>query len=122
APGTGLSKVSGVDGASNTVSKNYSLSTVSVSKQPTFDDNGNMTFDGANQYLWDAENRLIQINYPGAGNNSQFTYDGMGQCVKIVETQNNVVTSTKQLVWEGGDTPEESRSSTGAVTAQYFSL
>ncbi len=46
-----------------------------------------MTGDGTNTYEWDAENRLIKINYPGMGNNGQFVYDGFGKNVEILGVQ-----------------------------------
>ena len=69
---------------------------------------GNMTSDGTNSYSWDAENRLIKITYPGSGNNSQFTYDGFGRNVEIVETVSGSVTSTKQMVWASDKDATES--------------
>ena len=70
---------------------------------------------------WDAENRLIQINYVGTGNNSQFTYDGVGHSVNIVETVEGSVSSTKQFVWCGTQMCE-SRNSSGTLISQYFGL
>jgi RHS repeat-associated protein len=78
-----------------------------------------MTSDGTNTYQWDAENRLIQINYPGTGNYSQINYDGRGNWVRIVETTSGTIASTKQFVIESAS-PAESRSATGTITAQYF--
>ena len=70
---------------------------------------------------WDAENRLIQINYPSTGNNSAFTYDGFGQCAKIVETTGGGITSTKQFI-RSGSSLREARDASGTLTAQYFLL
>ena len=77
---------------------------------------------GTELYSWDAENRLIKITYPGSGNNSQFTYDGFGRNVEIVETVSGSVTSTKQFVWDSGMIGERSKKWHGTVTAQYFPL
>ncbi len=87
---------------------------------PSFDGNGNMTSDGTNSYLWDAENRLVEIDYPGTGNNSQFIYDGLGKCVSIVENAGGTVTSTRQFVWCGDDRCE-SRDASSAIISQFFS-
>ncbi len=57
---------------------------------------------------------MIQVNYP-SGANSQFTYDGLDCCVKIVETTG----STKQFVWCSQEICE-ARDSTGATLNQYF--
>ncbi len=72
---------------------------------------------------WDAENRLLQITYPGSGNNTQFTYDPLGRCVKIVETVASSVTSTKQFVWCGAQRCEE-RDGSGSLSngKQFFPL
>lgn len=126
--GTNTAAVSATDGGSNTKTNNYQYS---VNNQPTsaqaltYDLNGNMTSDGTNTYSWDAENRLIQINYPGSGNYSQFTYDSYGHIAKIVETVSGSTTSTKQFVWSKDtmqpNQPCEARDSSGSTTAQYFS-
>ena len=65
------------------------------------------------------ENRRIKINYPGSGNNSQFSYDGLGHVVKIVETVSGTVTSTKQFV-QTGIKMREIRDSSGNVLSQFF--
>jgi RHS repeat-associated protein len=47
------------------------------------------------------------------------TYDGLGRCVKIVETTAGSVTSTKQFVWSDNQRCEE-RDATGVLTRQFF--
>lgn len=84
-----------------------------------FDAVGNMVSDGTNTYTWDADNKLLQITYPGSNNRSEFTYDGLGRNVKIVERVNNSVTSTKQFIWCGSQRCEE-RNASNTVTAQFF--
>lgn len=44
---------------------------------PTYDGNGNLTFDGTFTYGYDAENRLISAS--GAGNSATYTYDAQGR-------------------------------------------
>lgn len=106
----------------NTKTNGYELSLNSGSSTSlSFDANGNMTSDGTNTYAWDAENRLIQITYPGSGNYSQFTYEPAGRLVKIVETVSGSVTNTKQFVFCGYQ-PCEARDGAGAVISQYFAL
>ncbi|MGI0133567.1 MAG: hypothetical protein ACREBW_01225, partial [Candidatus Micrarchaeaceae archaeon] len=70
-------------------------------------------------YAWDCENRLIKITYPGAGNYSQFAYDGLGRNVLIQEYTSSSLTSTRQFVWSG-DKRCEARDSSSAITAQFF--
>ena len=87
----------------------------------SYDLNGNLLNDGTNSYSWDAENRMIKITYPGTGNYSAFSYDGLGRNVSIVETVSGSVTSTKQFVWCGHDRCEN-RNATGGVVAQFFKM
>jgi RHS repeat-associated protein len=68
-------------------------------------------------YQWDAANRLTAINNGTAS--SLFTYDGLGRRVKIVEETSGTVTSTKQLVWVGGDIAEE-RNASDTVTKRFY--
>ena len=44
---------------------------------PTYDGNGNLTFDGTFTYGYDAENRLISAS--GAGNTATYAYDAQGR-------------------------------------------
>ncbi len=62
-----------------------------------------------------------QIDYPGANNYSQFSYDGRGRNVKIVETVSGSMTSTKQFVWSGSMKSEE-RDAGGALNSKLLAL
>jgi len=64
-------------------------------------------------YEWDAENRLRAINYTATNQRSQFTYDGIGRRVEILELTNGVVQSDTKYVW-CGPAICEARDSTGA--------
>jgi RHS repeat-associated protein len=44
---------------------------------PTYDGNGNLTFDGTFTYSYDAESRLISAS--GAGNTASYAYDAQGR-------------------------------------------
>jgi RHS repeat-associated protein len=119
--GATQASIGATDGGGNQVTNNYQLSVNGPATQAlSYDLNGNLVGDGTNTYVWDAENRLIQINYPGTGNNSQFTYDGEGHTVAIIETTGGTVSSTKQFVRCKGRI-REARDSTGAILSQYFS-
>jgi len=41
----------------------------------------------------------VAINFTGTTKRSEFTYDGLSRCEKIVEKTNGSVTSTRKLVW-----------------------
>ncbi len=66
----------------------------------------------------------IKIDYPGANNFSQFSYDGWGRNSKLVETVSGSVTSTKQFVRCADKLrryqPCEERDAGGTLTKQFF--
>lgn len=115
-----LANVSATDAVPTTKTNTNGLTvTASASSTLTWDANGNMTSDGTNTYKWDAENRLIQIDYPGTNNFTQFSYDGLWRNTKIVETTSGSVTSTKQFVWANKQRLED-RDAGSSVTRRFF--
>jgi RHS repeat-associated protein len=81
----------------------------------TYDFNGSLVNDGLTRtFEWDGANRLVAIN-SGTTNRSEFTYDGLSRCAKIVEKTNGSVTSTRKFVWCGNDMCEF-RDTNDAVT------
>jgi len=113
--------VTAIDGGNNSKTENFQIPIRGQqSAALTFDANGNMTSNGTGQtYEWDAENRLIKINYPGMNNFTEFTFDALDQNVSIVETESGSVTSTKQFVWCEDEKCEE-RNSSGVSTMQFY--
>ncbi|MCC7528436.1 MAG: RHS repeat-associated core domain-containing protein [Candidatus Melainabacteria bacterium] len=123
--GASLANVSATDAVPTTKTDTNGLTvTASASSTLTWDANGNLTSDGTNSYKWDAENRLIEIDYAGINNYSQFSYDGLWRNTKIVETTSGSVTSTKQFVCCNESKRVyyrcEERDGTGALTKQYL--
>jgi len=45
----------------------------------TYDDNGNLTSDGTNSYVWDARNWLVQIKDGSGQITASFSYDALGR-------------------------------------------
>jgi YD repeat-containing protein len=87
----------------------------------SYDDNGSLVNDGlTHTFEWDGANRLTAVNYTGTTNRSEFTYDGLSRCVKIVEKTNGSVTSTRKFVW-CGDEKCEFRDANDAVTLMAYS-
>lgn len=118
--GSNSASIQAVDGGNNTATLNKTVTVDSGSSTAlTYDSDGNLTNDGTNTYQWDAENRLVRINYPGSGNNSQLTYDGLGRCVKIIEQTGGSTTSTKQFVWSSNQRCEE-RDAAGNLTKRFY--
>lgn len=108
------------DGANNTKTNNYQVvAGTGSSASPSFDANGNMTSDGTNTYSWDAENRLIQITYPGSGNSTDLTIDPFGRNSKIKETVGSTTVNTKQYIWCFTKRCEE-RDGSGNTTQKFF--
>lgn len=86
-----------------------------------YDANGNLLSNGEKSYKWDAENRLIEVNYPGIGNSTKFIYNGLGECSKIVEIRQGKTTSAEQLIWCGAKIAEV-RDAHGKTVKKFFSL
>ncbi len=123
--GTNLIQINAIDQNLNTAVTNYQLviSNNGVIATLVYDLNGNlvtnMTATATNTYEWDGANRLTAINEAGT-NRSEFTYDGVGRRVKIVEKTNNVAWSTKTFVWCGTEICEERNSAGTTVTRRFF--
>ncbi|PZM81157.1 MAG: hypothetical protein DKT66_18200 [Candidatus Melainabacteria bacterium] len=120
--GSSTAAVAATDGANNTKTVLQQNHVGSPSSQTlTFDLNGNMTSDGTNTYKWDAANRLIEIDYPGANNRTEFTFDTLGQCAKIIEVVGGINTSLYQFIWNT-DKASEQRDASGAILKKFFRL
>jgi len=86
----------------------------------TYDLNGSLIDDGSTRtFEWDGANRLVAVNYTGTNNRSEFTYDGLNRCVKIVEKDGNHVRSTRKFVWCGMERCEF-RGANDAVTLYVY--
>jgi RHS repeat-associated protein len=70
-------------------------------------------------YTWDAEDRLVGINYVGTNRSTQLSYDGEGRCAQIVEKTGATVASTKRFVW-CSDERCEVHDANDNVTGRYF--
>ena len=87
----------------------------------SYDANGSLTSDGGTRtFEWDGANRLVAINYTGTTQRSEFSYDGLNRCVKLVEKNGNTVASTRKFVWCGTEKCEF-RNNNGAVQFQLYS-
>jgi RHS repeat-associated protein len=68
----------------------------------SYDADGNLlSGDGVKTYKWDAENRLVEIDYLGSSAKSQFSYDGLGHRTVDVETNRSGSTTTARYLWCG---------------------
>ena len=91
-----------------------------VNRTVTYDPNGSLINDGANRtFEWDGANRLAAVNYTGTTNRSEFSYDGLSRCVKIVEKTDGVVNSTRKFVWCGTEKCEFRNANDGVTTRVY---
>jgi RHS repeat-associated protein len=91
---------------------------VIVSDQPIttvgciYDAVGNVTFDGAHSYAYDAENRLVSVD---AGATAKYYYDFQSRRVKKISAA-----GTTHYVWEGGKVLSEHDGNTGSALADYI--
>jgi RHS repeat-associated protein len=120
--GTNTVAVVAHDVEGNTSTNNYQVVIPPASAAYTYDLNGNLMTDATRTYAWNAKNELVSIVYtsgPNAGTHTEFTYNGAGDRVKIVERSGTVIgsgtiTSTKQYAGN------EELDGTGTVTKRYF--
>jgi RHS repeat-associated protein len=72
-------------------------------------------------YEWDAEDRLVAINYTGTSRRSEFHYDGDGLMRIAVEIEEGVTMASHRFVWTDDLQIAEQRDATGAnVEKRYF--
>jgi RHS repeat-associated protein len=107
------------DGSGNPTPGNIQFTVSVPARTFTYDFNGNLTSDGVKTYEWDAANRLIAINYTGSSNRTEFSYDGLGQRVQILEKTGVTVNSTKKFLWVK-DNPVEERDASNNVIKRFF--
>lgn len=123
-------EISATDVSGNVTNRTVQVTVpTAVARNFGYDDNGNQasvtgyTAAGLTiadrTYEWDAENRLVSINYTGTTKKTKFTYDGTGRWVKLVEEDNGATTSEKRFVWDGLEIVEE-RDQNNAITRRYF--
>jgi RHS repeat-associated protein len=96
----------------NTRTNTYRVSQSGTPKSFTFDSNGNMTSDGTKSYVWDAENRLVEVKQ-GATTLASFTYKASS--IRASKTAGGVTTI---YVIEGNSVVEE-RLNTGGATRHF---
>jgi RHS repeat-associated protein len=83
----------------------------------TYDLNGNCTQDGTTTYGWDAQNRLVWVVQ--GTKRSEFTYDGAGRRVRIVEKDGVTVLSDHRFVWVGSAIAERRDTGSNAVQIRF---
>ena len=76
----------------------------------TYDNNGNLTSDGVNTYVWDARNRLVSIS---GGATATFNYDALGR--RTGKVINSVASS---FLYDGNDIAAEIGG--GAIGSSYL--
>ncbi|HKQ05770.1 MAG TPA: RHS repeat-associated core domain-containing protein [Blastocatellia bacterium] len=77
-----------------------------------YDPSGNVTYDGAHNYMYDSENRLVSVD---GGATASYAYDHQNRRYKKVAGG-----SVTHYVWQGGQVLAEHNGSTGAVLVDYI--
>ncbi|MGO8866374.1 MAG: RHS repeat-associated core domain-containing protein [Alphaproteobacteria bacterium] len=87
----------------------------------TYDADGNLLSDGARNYTWDAENRLVGMTYPGqTGKATAFAYDGLGRRTAISSTPTGGGSAvTVSYLWCSARLCQ-ARNSSNAVTREHY--
>jgi RHS repeat-associated protein len=111
--------VQATDLKGNVTTNQFRLDTTAngLARTLAYDLNGNCTQDGTTTYEWDALNRLVAVNQ--GANRSEFSYDGIGRRVRIIEKISGSVASDNRYVWLG-TTVAEKRDSLGTTVLIRF--
>ncbi|MCU0252767.1 MAG: RHS repeat protein, partial [Vicinamibacterales bacterium] len=94
-PGTNVFTIRATDPSGNAATATYEVDVTDAPKTFTYDANGNLTSDGTRTFEWDARNQLVAVTV--GTHRVEFTYNGVGQRVRLVSKNNGVIQS---------DTPE----------------
>lgn len=106
------------DASGNVTTNQYNVvASGSGSESLTYDGNGNLKGDGTRTFEWDPLDRLTAVNI--GTHRSEFTYNGLGQRVSIVEKDNGSVTSTTNLIWCFAEICE-ARDANNNITKRYY--
>jgi len=119
--GTGTATVAVVatDAAGNARTSNYQVNATGASSALTYDANGNLVSDGTKTYEWDALDQLVAVNQGAL--RSEFTYDGEGRRVRVVDKDSGTVTSDKRFLWCGLELCEQRDASGSVVQRRFYS-
>ncbi len=91
-----------------------------IARTLAYDLNGNCTQDGSSTYVWDAQNRLVVVNQ--GTKRSEFTYDGAGRRVRIVEKDGAAVLSDHRFVWLGATIAERRNAADDVVQIRFLGV
>jgi RHS repeat-associated protein len=125
--GTNSIVVTARDYSGNERTNTYEIDVSGNSMTISTDANGNVTSDGTLAFEWDAQDRLVTIrsgaDCGSAGTScSEFSYDGYGRRIRIVEKVDGATTSDQRFVWCGSTLCEERNSGGGTVNKRFFAL
>lgn len=100
------------------VNRNYAVNglnqyTSAGSAAFTYDANGNLASDGSNNYVYDAENRLVSMT---TGSGTALTYDPLGRLWQSSSSSYGIT----QFLHDGDETAVEYDGSNGAVRRRFF--
>lgn len=104
-------------GGGSTSSPTYSNVNELTSGSHTYDNAGEETADSSRTYKYDAENRVIEIDYTGGSNKTTITYDGLGRRVQLAFY--NGSTATTRFAWCGSQLCEE-RDGSDTILKRYY--
>lgn len=122
--GTNTVAVVATDFSNNSRTNNYQtvVTNTVTARTLKYDLNGNQTnaVTGTTNIIleWDAADRLAAITI--GTNRCEFSYDGFGRRVKLIEQTNGVAKGTNLFLWCGAQLCEERDSTGGSVTRRFF--
>jgi RHS repeat-associated protein len=110
--------VTATDPSGNARTNTYQVSVGGSAGSFTHDANGNLIADGSRTYEWDAEDRLTAVVQ--GTRRSDFSFDGAGRRVRIVEKDGVTVLSDQRYLWCGLAICDERDAAGTTVTRRFF--
>jgi RHS repeat-associated protein len=106
--------------AANGPAQTFSYTKTNAIASGTYDGNGSPTALGSKTYVWDAQNRLVSVT--SGGKETDFSYDGDGHIVRIVQKQGSTTTSDKAYTWCGNTrcAEHDNAQSGSPLSTRYF--
>jgi len=105
----------------NGATQNYSYTAANAITAGSYDGNGSPTSLGGNAYTWDGANRLVSFT-GSSGTASNFTYNGLGRLVRVVDTNGGNIIADHSYLWCGSALclAHDNTQSGSPVSTQYF--
>jgi RHS repeat-associated protein len=106
----------------NGMPQGYSYTSTNAISAGTYDANGSPTGLAGNTYKWDGENRVVLFVDANSKTSSNFTYDGLGRLVRVVDSEGGAIKADHSYFWCGATRclAHDNTKGGSPVSTEYF--